>query len=79
MSDATPDDTPPPSDPAAMASAIAAAQAAMAADELIQTLPPGTPARRDRMKAIIHAAAAEWAVERMELTMALTQLSTRRN
>jgi len=79
MSDPAPDDTPPASDPAAMAGAIAAAQAAMASDELIRTLPPGTPARRDRMRAIIHATAAEWAVERMELTMALTQLSTRRN
>ncbi|MBP0444483.1 hypothetical protein J8J14_06785 [Roseomonas sp. SSH11] len=72
------DDTPTP-DPSGMASAIAAAQAALDADDLVRSLPPGTPARRERMQAIIHAVAAEWEVGRMELTMALTQLSVRRN
>ncbi|WP_426959746.1 hypothetical protein [Muricoccus radiodurans] len=60
-----------------MASAIAAAQAAMKADESIHGMPPGTPGRRERMKEIIHAAAATWGVERMELTMALASLSSR--
>lgn len=65
------------SEASTLASAIAAAQAALAADEVVQGLPPGTPARREQMRRIIHAIADEWEVERMELTMALTQLSAR--
>ncbi|MFH5924536.1 hypothetical protein [Roseomonas xinghualingensis] len=60
-----------------MASAIAAAQAAFKADDLVRDLPPGTPMRRQRMKEIIHTVASSWEVERMELTMALTQESVR--
>jgi hypothetical protein len=61
-----------------MASAIAAAQAAFQADELVKDSPPGTPERRERMRQIIQAVASSWEVERMELTMALTQMSVRR-
>jgi hypothetical protein len=60
-----------------MANAIAAAQAMFEADEVVQGLPPGTPERRERMRQIIHSVASSWRVERMELTMALTQLSAR--
>lgn len=61
-----------------MAEAVAATQAAFDADPLVRDLPQGTPARRERMRQIIHVAAATWRVERMELTMALTQASQRR-
>ena len=64
-------------EPTEMANAIAAAQAALAADDVVQGFPPGTPERRERMRQIIHAVASSWGVERMELTMALTQLSAR--
>jgi len=60
-----------------MTSAIAAAKAAFEADDLIKNQPAGTPERRQRMREIIHAVAATWEVERMELTMALTQESVR--
>jgi hypothetical protein len=62
-----------------LASAIAAAQAAFEADELVQGTAAGTPGRRERMAQIIHAIAAEWEVERVDLTMALTQASVRPN
>jgi hypothetical protein len=62
-----------------MAAAIAIAQAAMATDEVVQNHPPGTTERRERMRRIIAEVAAAEGVERMDLTMALTQLSTRKN
>ena len=61
-----------------MEGAVAAAQAAFEADPVVTGSPPGTPERRDRMRAIIAETAATWDVERMELTMALTRESTRR-
>ncbi|CAH2599902.1 conserved protein of unknown function [Rhodovastum atsumiense] len=61
-----------------MANAIAAAKAAFEADAAVQGLPPGTPARRERMREIIHAIAATWGVERADLTIALTYASVRR-
>ena len=66
-----------PGDHARLASAVAAAQAAMRADDLVGDQPPGTPGRRDRMRAIIRAAADAWDVERMDLTMALASASRR--
>lgn len=60
-----------------MAGAIAAAQAAFEADEVVRDLPPGTAERRERMRQIIQVIASSWGVERMELTMALTQRSVR--
>jgi hypothetical protein len=60
-----------------MAGAVAAAQAAFEADPIVTGSPPGTPARRDRMRAIIAEVAIAWEVERMELTMALAQGSVR--
>ncbi|WP_458097208.1 hypothetical protein [Roseomonas sp. WA12] len=67
------------SEQTAMAGAVAAAQAAFEADPIVAEFPPGTPARRDRMRAIIAEVAAVWEVERMELTMALAQGSARPN
>lgn len=67
------------SDQTGMEGAVAAAQAAFEADEVVTGTPPGTPARRERMRAIIEQVAAAWGVERMELTMALTRESTRRS
>ena len=60
-----------------MEGAIATAQAAFEADPVVAGSPPGTPARRERMRAIIGEVAAAWGVERMELTMALTRESAR--
>ena len=62
-----------------MAAAVAAAQAAFEADALVQGAPPGTAGRRERMRAIIGEIAAAFGVERVDLTMALTQASVRRN
>lgn len=67
------------SDTSPMAGAIAAAQAAFAADEMIRNSPPGTAGRRERMARIIHEIADAWEVERVDLTMALTQASVRKN
>jgi hypothetical protein len=61
-----------------LANAIAAAQAALDADEVVRGTPPGTPGRRQRMKDIIHAQADAFGVERVDLTMALTQASAAR-
>jgi len=58
-----------------LAAAVAAAQAAFAADELVRDASPGTQGRRERMREIIRAVAEEWKVERVDLTMALTQAS----
>ncbi|MBB5695366.1 hypothetical protein [Muricoccus pecuniae] len=65
------------SEDVAMAGALAEARAAFEADELVRDLPPGRPERRERMRQIIHAVAATWGVERMELTMALASNSAR--
>lgn len=66
------------SGPVDMAAAVAATQASFAADALVQAA-PGTAGRRERMRAIIGEIADAFGVERVDLTMALTQASVRPN